>query len=769
MKPNYLRAAVMLLTVGLSIEAIHAAKLVECRPVDSEYLMLFVKDGEVRYRDNGEGKSAYTGHDFAEGDDEMVSFGEALHTDIAQQAEGWILSSTGDTAYADGLHPIAIHRKSKVNNADHNWNYKLDHWLFVKLPKPMQEGIEYTLEIPKSTGIDTCRTQVTFDPFINQSEAVHVNIIGYPQQAPIKSADLYLWLGDGGPRDYQSFVGNKVWIVNDDTGIRHEVGEVQFWKKQDGTPEAENRDLTGSPVWNVDFSTFKQSGKYRLVVEEVGSSAPFSIRDSVYEAPFKTSVLGYYYMRIGEPVTDIRPVPRQPRFIPGEDPDGFTIFLTDVDYFGQEWKEHRGDTWDEPHFKLAKDSMFWKGRKPGNPTNNEAVGGHSDALDWDRHLGHVSNAYDLLLGYILSDGKLGNDHIGIRESNNGIPDIVDEARNEVDFWLKVRVGDAYAHGLTNPTREKIYMFQAKETAIAAWANALNCAMLAEAFRISGHEDLKAYYTDEAIKAFEFAGKLEDPQLNVIQEVGDSWMYGRDFRASAAAYLYNVTGDKRWEDLFAEGSLVNEVGEIVITEKRRHQIWATAAYLHSPQECHYPELRDRLAKAVKGQAMERNVRHMETRPSRRTSNNNYWRTAQNVHLVILAHSIETVESERELLEKALLLEADWGLGRNPGNIVEMTGLGSRHIVNCYTSGRNDGSPGMHPGHTPYNNIDPWGGTHNGSNPRWFTDRGYPAWEDGWPQQESHFNNRYSWANAEFTPRQTMRGKTLLYSYLYGLSL
>ena len=25
------------------------------------------------------------------------------------------------------------------------------------------------------------------------------------------------------------------------------------------------------------------------------------------------------------------------------------------------------------------------------------------------------------------------------------------------------------------------------------------------------------------------------------------------------------------------------------------------------------------------------------------------------------------------------EAGWGLGRNPGNIVEMTGLGQRHIT------------------------------------------------------------------------------------------
>jgi hypothetical protein len=116
---------------------------------------------------------------------------------------------------------------------------------------------------------------------------------------------------------------------------------------------------------------------------------------------------------------------------------------------------------------------------------------------------------------------------------------------------------------------------------------------------------------------------------------------------------------------------------------------------------------------------------------------------------------------------MLLDADWCLGRNPSNMVEMTGLGARNVVNCYTSGRNDGTPGLHPGHTPYNNLDPWGTDHNGHNPRWFSDKGYPAWEDGWPHQEAHFNCRYSWANAEFTPRQTMRGKMVLYAYLHHI--
>jgi hypothetical protein len=38
---------------------------------------------------------------------------------------------------------------------------------------------------------------------------------------------------------------------------------------------------------------------------------------------------------------------------------------------------------------------------------------------------------------------------------------------------------------------------------------------------------------------------------------------------------------------------------------------------------------------------------------------------------------------------------------------------------------------------------------------------------WPHSSKLIETRYIWCHTEFTPRQTMRGKTLLYGYLYGL--
>jgi len=631
----------------------------------------------------------------------------------------------------------------------------------------LKQGVSYRLEINHGTHTDITETGFTHDIFNNMSEAVHVNMIGYTPASPVKSADLYLWMGDGGARDYRSFEGNRVWLYDINTHEKHHVSKVKFWKKS--TTEVHGRNLTGSDVWNIDFSGFTKPGAYRLVVEDVGCSHEFVISKDVYFEPYKTSVRGYFYMRIGEGGENVTPVPRRPLFIPKEDPKGFTIYITDMHPFQSIWDSIPGDTWDEPHFKPAKESIFWTRRLPENPTNPNATGGHSDALDWDRHLAHVSNIYDMLLPYILSNGKLNEDYLNIAESGNGIPDIIDEARNEVDLWLSLRHGDAYAHGLTNPSSEKTIMFQAGTTTMAAWANAANCAMLGYCFQISGHTDLMKTYQEEAIKAFEYADRQEKKQLNDRQDIGNASMRGRDFKMMAAAFLYNLTGNKSWEDIMANESVVKNEKSSIQKDSDWSQIWGTVAYLFSPRERHYPELYENMKASAIHQAMQDHVKHMDERPSRRTAHDNYWQTSQDLQLVLIAHAITTDKDQKQQFEKAIILEADWGLGRNPSNIVEMTGLGERNIVNCYTTGRNDGSPGLHPGHTPYNNLDPWGGSHNGSNPGWFSDRGYPDWfKGGWPHQEAHFNCRYSWANGEFTPRQTMRGKMALYGYLKSLT-
>ena len=770
MKFKQIAIALFSMAVALAPKSVEATKFLDLKVIDKDYLMVHFRDGEVRYRDNGTGKSAYLGHTFVEGDDTLVVFGKRLDTSIVAKADTWKIASSDDKTYGT-QNAVSVWRKSKPMNTDNTLTSELDHWIFLKLPQSMKQGCTYTITIPNGIGADKEGAEVKFDIWSSQSESVHVNLLGYTPQEKIKAADLYYWLGDGGQRDYSSFEGKKVYLYNVNTGKKSKVGQVKFWKSaSEYEKEANKKNMTGSDVWNIDFKA-TTPGRYRLVVEDVGCSMDFDINNNVYFQPFHYSVRGYYYMRLGEPIDSaITPVPRQPMFIPEVDPIGFTVYKTDLHPWHPDWRKLRGDVWDEPHFKPAMASEFWKHRLPGNPVNTEVRGGHSDAMDWDRHLAHVSNIYDMLLPYLLTHGRISEDNLSIRESGNGIPDIIDEARNEVDFFLSIRDGEAYSQGVTNPDQNWSVMYQAGCTTMAAWANAANCAILAESFRIHGNKELCDYYTNEAIIAFRFAEKQVNSQLDDTQDIGSARMRGRDFKQMAAAYLYNVTGDTQWEDIMAQESVIKDNHTPLFKKGRDqvyYQIWSAAAYLTCPHERHYKDLYHNLQSSIQAQADENNVNHMSTRPSRRTANDPRWQVSENLQMVMMAHYISDNLQRKAQLEQAMYMEAGWGLGRNPSNTVEMTGLGERHIIDCYTTGRNDGVPGSHPGQTPFNGTETWS-PGNGGDARIILARCYPDWyTGGWPHQESFFNIRYMWVNGEFTPRETMRGKMALLGYLYGI--
>jgi len=457
------------------------------------------------------------------------------------------------------------------------------------------------------------------------------------------------------------------------------------------------------------------------------------------------------------------PVPRRPLWIQDVDPQDTKILVTEMHPYHPEWSTFsRGDVWDRP--------ADWEAYvKEGRPTNPNAIGGHSDALDWDRHLGHVVNVYDLLLAYILSDGALDDDDLRIGESGNGIPDILDEARNEVDFWLNLRYRGGYSHGVTNPDSDN-RLYQAGNTVMAAWANALNSAMMSYSFQIAGLGDLASAYQDSAIIAYNYADASPDPMLDeTVQGIR-----GRDFKMMAAAFLYNITGDTQYEDIFKNESVISTPTSMIHQRGSHNQLWGVAAYLLTKQPVHYSDLFENMKSAIIAEAKSHEADFVNKRPSRRgyAPEQAHWQTNQDMHRTILAHAVTESETEKADFLDALFLEADWGLGRNPLNKIQMTTATTelaelRSFENIYTSGRDDGSPGLHPGHTPYLNTLSWGGHMVGSNPGIVFDRFYYPEIDSWPHAEKYINTRFIWSHSEFTPRQTMRGKALLYAYLYGL--
>ncbi len=182
---------------------------------------------------------------------------------------------------------------------------------------------------------------------------------------------------------------------------------------------------------------------------------------------------------------------------------------------------------------------------------------------------------------------------------------------------------------------------------------------------------------------------------------------------AAAYLYNVTGNQAWETVVNAESVCASA-PAALNNGSRNQVWASAAYLMTPQTVHFPTLRANMKTAIIAEAKSEETNLINSRPSRRATDRSdlgYFQMAQNVDRTILAHAVADTQADRDLFRKALALEADWGLGRNPLNIIQMTAAttplaSKRSVPESYTSGSNDGVAGVHPGHTPYFNLDDW---------------------------------------------------------------
>ena len=88
------------LLLGLLLPATAGAThYLDIRVVDQDYLMLHFRDGEVHYRDDGTGPSAFLGHSFAEGDDTLLVFHPRLDVEAAARVADWTVRSADDRAF----------------------------------------------------------------------------------------------------------------------------------------------------------------------------------------------------------------------------------------------------------------------------------------------------------------------------------------------------------------------------------------------------------------------------------------------------------------------------------------------------------------------------------------------------------------------------------------------------------------------------------------------------------------------------------------------
>lgn len=753
---------VMTLTFsGLSM----ATRLVEVLPVDNQCLVLHWQDGMIEYNWDDTTSGSCNGWDyfhtekwsFCSDKDQYVPYGTALNTAQATQTGSFTLSSEDDDNYGgNGRFPRDIYRKSKVWEASYDQNKPaMFHWIYLELPSAMQRGKTYTLEIHADTESDQTRFAFVFDEFSLESPAIKISNLGYEAGAPHKYADVYLWMGDGGERDFDR-LQNTPWFLYD---VKSETkaysGKLKF--RMENRPEPLfSKDFTGSDIWECDFSDFTGSGEFRLVIEGIGCSAPFTIGFNRFEEAFKTSMQGMFYQRMGCAAVPAGGFPkaRRPLYKQGVEPSGFEARISNINMV----------TGPNP------DDINHYGSDVSGQIAESTWGGWCDAYDNDQRPVNFICVFDILLTYYLNPEVFTDDQLYIPETGNEIPDILDEALWEIDWWLRMRDPDGgYLTGLCNITPPMTVNYAGAACAWQGWCVAAGCAMVADCFRLAGKPSLQLKYTTSAVAAYDWARSQENQMLGV--KVGD--LRGRDLKMTAAAFLFNLSGTKVYEDVILAESKVTQMFSQIRSLGNWEQQFATIAYILSPQKVNYPALQSNMKSAVIQQAKTNYVENMKTSPTKAVRWTNQWegmcQTSNEMSIVAMAHRITEKSSEKEYFEKGLYAEAEWTLGRNPLGLVQMTGLTDRCFTQTFAPGRRDGFPGLTPGWTPYMCRDGWMNENHIVRCEWYTSRNYPKDKEIWPWGEHFWNSRYNVPNGESTPQQNFRQKIVLYGSLYALNI
>ncbi|MBQ8515940.1 MAG: glycoside hydrolase family 9 protein [Ruminococcus sp.] len=275
-------------------------------------------------------------------------------------------------------------------------------------------------------------------------------------------------------------------------------------------PGADETDFYG------DFSDVTEEGTYYITCGGLDDSYTFTVGDGVYDSLLDDSVRMLYLQRCGEAVED--------------------------DDFGHA----------ACHTGLAK--VY------GTNETIDVSGGWHDAGDYGRYVvpGAKSIA-DLLYAYAAAP-ELYSDHIGIPESGNGVPDVLDEVRYELEWMLKMQAesGGVY-HKVTCENFPGYVMPQFETgqliaTPVSTTATADFCASMAMGYEF--YYDIDRTFAETCLAAAEKAWAFleenpdlifDNPEDITTGEYGDS--SDRDERYWAAAQMYRATGEEVYKTAF----------------------------------------------------------------------------------------------------------------------------------------------------------------------------------------------------------------------------
>lgn len=269
-----------------------------------------------------------------------------------------------------------------------------------------------------------------------------------------------------------------------------------------------------------DFSQVTTPGKYYITCGSLDPSYTFEIGDGVYSDLLDDSVKMLYLQRCGTAVQD--------------------------------------STFGHPACHSAMATVY------GTSQQIDVSGGWHDAGDYGRYIVPAAKTIaDLLYAY-QQDPALYGDSTGIPESGNGVPDILDEARYELEWMKKMQRQDGGVYHKVTCENFPGYVSPEKETAplivtpVSTTATADFCASMALAYEF--YKEIDGDFAKDCLERAERAWSYLEQNPDLIfsnpadistGEYGDT--SDRDERYWAAAQLYRATGSSQYESALSSMS------------------------------------------------------------------------------------------------------------------------------------------------------------------------------------------------------------------------
>jgi len=272
---------------------------------------------------------------------------------------------------------------------------------------------------------------------------------------------------------------------------------------------------SGEMILKADFSEMTAPGEYYIAIEGVDNSPKFTIAEDVYRPLVVDAARYFYYQRQGIELEE-----KYAQGYPRKD-------ITPQD----------------------KEAIFASGKKDPIDVSK----GWYDAGDFGKYVNAgATGVSDLLWAYEMFPSQFGDDHLNIPESGNGVPDILDEVRWELEWMLKMQdseSGGFYPRIQSDNDENITARIIRDQNGCTTDDTACAAGVLAHAYLVFKNydEDFAKQCLDAAKSAWSF---LEKNPKNIVSPPGPyNVSDDSSDRLWAAASLYRATGEEVYHTYF----------------------------------------------------------------------------------------------------------------------------------------------------------------------------------------------------------------------------